>query len=95
MTRSIPPSVLYRYPGIFTDAELNSQQNIKALKISMFDMKLEKQPGHFAQVVRNKKVIERYRDWENFERNQRIATKTQILDFEKMINAKYAEIFKQ
>ncbi len=95
LTRSIPPSVLYRYPGVFTGSELDSQQNIKALKMSMFDLKLEKQPGHFAQVVRNKKVIERYRDWENFEKNQRIATKTQIMDFEKMTNTKYAEIFEQ
>jgi hypothetical protein len=95
LTRSIPQSVRSNYLGMFTQAELDSQHNIKALKISMFDMTLEKQPGIFTQLIRNKKLVDRYKDWENFERDQPMATKTQILHFEKTIDTKYAELFEQ
>lgn len=59
----------------------------------MFDITLQKQPGHFDQAIKNKNVIERYREWHNFERTHTTATKKQILDFAKMLDKKYAEIF--
>jgi hypothetical protein len=94
LTRSIPRSVLYFYPGVFKAEEIDTVDNVKALKKELFDSALEKSTDHtFAKFVLKDEVLARYIDWAKFEKEHKDATKKEILDEEQKLNSKYSQLF--
>lgn len=94
LTRSIPRSVLDRYPGVFKTDEIDSIDNLKPLKKELFDPGIAKSTSHtFSDFVRNKDVFARYLDWANFQKEHKQATRAEILQEEQKLNSKYSLLF--
>lgn len=94
LIRSIPESVLFKYPKEFKAEDLNSSKNIKAINLKFIEGKTPpKSYTGYGPLIKNNKIVSRYMDWIQFELDHPAATKTEILAEEKLLNKRYSELF--
>ncbi|BCG79528.1 hypothetical protein [Mesorhizobium sp. 113-3-3] len=75
---SVEQGINNKYPGLFSDEELNSIENLRGIR-KEFDIKL------------HQKVIKS--EWNKFYRAHTVATRQQVLDYASHLDKKYGHLF--
>lgn len=92
--RLIPLSIAWRYPTAYSENELNSRENLRALKKDVFDWQYVSIGSiQFERLVRDKRLIRRYILWSRFLVDHKHATRQSIDAHLKKIDSECGAIF--
>ncbi len=86
----VPISILYRYPGVFSEAEICDISNLRVIAKTFFD---RKNSPSVPEIVANKRFRMFYDKWNEFVSTHKKATKEEIAKFRDGVDSEFKDMF--
>jgi hypothetical protein len=90
LCNAVPLDVLFRYPGLFSEADVCNEDNLRAIPKTFFE---KRNTPALDCIVANKSLLKFYRKWAIFFRDHSQATKADIQTFRDGIEQEFQSMF--